>query len=59
MILTDGLFPGQQPPADLGEFQVRLAGDDVIGQSHDRLAVAFVTDFRAAKNDDQFGPQAV
>jgi hypothetical protein len=46
-------FPGEQTAAHLGEFQVSLAGDDVIGCANDRLTITLETDFGSAKNNDQ------
>ena len=46
-----GLFAAQQLPADFGEFQIRLAGDDVIGQRDDGLRLPFVTHLRPAEDD--------
>ena len=49
--LAGGPFPREQLRADLGELQVRLAGDDVVGQLHDGLGLGFVADLRPAEDD--------
>ncbi len=48
----------QKCPAHLGEFQVRFAGDDMVGQLDDVLLLGLVTDFRAAEDDFDVGPDA-
>ena len=45
--------------ADFGEFQVGFAGDDVVGEADDFLALGFVADFGAAEDDDQIGAQTL
>jgi Glycosyl hydrolases family 35 len=49
----------QEPPAQLGEFQIGLARDDVIGQSTDFLRIRFVTDLRSTDDDGHIGPNAL
>ena len=39
------------------ESKVAFAGDDVVGEARDLLLVGFVTDFRAAENDDEVGTE--
>ena len=46
----------QQPGADLREFQVRLARDDMVRELHDGLGFRLVTDLRSAKDDFDLGP---
>ena len=48
----------QKLSAHLGEFQIRFAGDDVVGEFHDFLAFSFVADFGAAENDFYFRPDS-
>ena len=52
------LKPKQNRPADFGEFQVRLARDDVIRQTDNFLLLDFITHFRPAENDDKFRSNA-
>ena len=49
-------FAIQKLPAYLGKFQIRLAGDDVVGQFDYFLTFGFVADFGAAENDFYFRP---
>jgi hypothetical protein len=44
--------------ASRGEFQIRLAGDDVVGKLDDGLVFGFVADLRSAEDDFDFGPDA-
>ena len=47
-------FAIQELLAHLGKFQIRFAGDDVVGELYDFLAFSFVADFGAAENDFYF-----
>ena len=44
-------FACEQPTADLGEHQVRFAGDDVIGQLRDGLSFGLMADLRPAHDE--------
>ena len=52
-------LPREQLGANLGEFQVRLASDDVVGQLHDGLGLNLIADFWSTQNDDEVRSQAL
>src|SRR5581483_10670418 len=49
---------GEQNAANLGEFQVGFAGDDVVRLLRDLLPVGFVAHLGPAEDDDDLGAQA-
>lgn len=58
----DDLFAGrtliENLAADRGELKVGFARDDEIGMADDFLAIGFIADFGAAKNEGDVGPEA-
>ncbi len=56
--LRGGAFAGEQLTAEAGEGQVRLAGDDVVGQLRDGLGLGFVADLRPAEDDREVRAEA-
>src|SRR5688500_5569397 len=50
---------GEDGAAGCGKFQIRFAGDDVIGSSADRLGFRFEADFGPAEDNGDFGRDAL
>ena len=51
--------PTSKLPAHFRKFQIRLAGDDVVGELDDFLPFGFVADLRAAEDDFDFRADAL
>lgn len=52
------LRAGDELAAEIGEREVRLARDDVMGEGGDLLLVGLVTDLGSAEDDDEIGIEA-